>query len=242
LSCVGRATEEEIASAQSRFYEETGWQLEIKCSGVPGGRQALITPAQSDVFDASNASGTDQNVPTLPNLPVVSSRAPEAATPVGAIQTTRPEPMSQHDAIQLAQQMLSELPGYYKAGGEVATTTLLLRFSFPLVAQTRYADIFAELEAQTGWQVRLHQTTNHQALIDMACSLLPSDLTCDGVPSLYLDQQMVVVNYVGHAAPEALQDAQQRFLAETGWHLQLRSPGKKAGTSSRMLPGEAKSF
>jgi hypothetical protein len=135
--------------------------------------------------------------------------------------------------------MLSELPGYYKVGGEVATTTLLLRFYFPLVAQTRYADVFAELEAETGWKVRLHQTTHQQALIEMAHRLLPSGLTCDGVPSLYLDQQMVMVNYVGHADPEALQDAQQQFLAETGWHLHLVAPGKKTVSSGRMLQGEA---
>ena len=30
LNCVGRATEEEIASAQARFREETSWRLEIK--------------------------------------------------------------------------------------------------------------------------------------------------------------------------------------------------------------------
>src|SRR5258708_18060958 len=41
---------------------------------------------------------------------------------------------------------------------------------------------------------------------------------------------------------EALQDAQQQFLAETGWHLHLIAPGKKAVTSSRMLQGEAMSL
>jgi len=235
LNCAGRATEEEVASAQARFCEETGWQLEIK--------GAMISrPAQSDASNVSNETSATQNVPTLPNLPAVSSQAPEGVASVGTIQTTRPVPVNQHDAIQLAQQMLSELPGYYKAGGEVATTTLLLRFYFPLVAQTRYANMFAELEAQTGWQVRLHQTTHQQALVEMARRLLPSDLTCAGVPSLRLDQQMVIVNYVGRAEPEALQDAQQQFLAETGWHLHLIAPGKKAVTSSRMLQGEAMSL
>src|SRR6266446_5920115 len=232
LNCIGRATEEEIASAQSRFCEETGWQLEIKGAIISG-------PAQPDASNASHEIGAAQNEPTLPNLPNVSSRAPEAAPPAGATRTTSSALVSQHDAIQLAQRMLSELPGYYKVGGEVATTTLLVRFYFPLVAQTRYADVLAELEAQTGWQVRLHQTTHQQALIEMARRLLPSDLTCDGVPSLYLDQQMVVVHYVGHADPTALQDAQQQFLAETGWHLHLKAPGKKTVTSGRMLQGEA---
>jgi len=231
LTCIGRTTQEEIASAQSQFCEETGWQLEIK--------GALISKsAQSDASGVSNEVDAAQNVPTLPNLPSVSSPVPEAATPVAAISKRSSEPISQHDAIQLAQRMLSKLPGYTKAGGEVATTTLLLRFSFPLVAQTRYADVFAELEVQTGWQVQLHQTTNHQALVEMARSLLPPDLTCDGVPSLYLDRQMVMVNYMGHASPEALQDAQQQFLAETGWHLRLAS-GKKTGTSGRMRQAEA---
>lgn len=147
--------------------------------------------------------------------------------------------MNQHDALQLAQGMLSKLPGYYKVGGDVATTTLLLRFYFPLVAQTRYADIFAELEAQTGWQVRLHQTTHQQALVEMARRLLPSGLTCNGVPSLYLDQQLVVVNYIGHTEPEVLQEVQQQFLAETGWHLRLTACGKKTGTSGRMRQGDA---
>jgi hypothetical protein len=235
LNCVGRASEEEIASAQARFCEETGWQLEIKGAVVS-------RPAQSDASNVAHETSAAQNVPTLPNLPVVSSRAPEVITPVGATRTTRSALMSQHDAIQVAQQMLSELPGYYKAGGEVATTTLLLRFYFPLVAQTRYADVLAELEAQTGWQVRLHQTTHQQALIEMARRLLPSDLTYDGVPSLHLDQQLVMVNYVGHADPKALQDAQRQFLAETGWQLQLIAPGKKRVTSGRMLQGEAMSL
>ncbi len=240
LNCVGQATEEEIASAQARFCEETGWQLEIKgaASPRPSIRFAQDKSPLRGEGDEGEASAT-QNVPTLPNLPAVSLQAPEAVTPGGATRTTGLAPMSQHDAIQLAQRMLGELPGFYKAGGEAATTTLLLRFYFPLVAQTRYADVLAEFEAQTGWQVRLHQTTHQQALIEMARRLLPSDLTCDGVPSLHLDQQMVKVHYLGHADPAALQDAQQQFLAETGWHLHLVSPGKKTVTSGRMAQGEA---
>jgi hypothetical protein len=232
LNCVGQTTEEELASAQSRFSDETGWQLEIKGAIISGS-------AQSDASNVSHETSVTQNVPALPNLPGVSSQAPEAFTPVGATQTSRLVPLSQHDAIQLAQHMLSELPGYYKAGGEAATTTLLLRFYFPLVAQTRYADVLAELAAQTGWQVRLHQTPHQQALIEMARRVLPSELTCDGIPSVYVDQQMVMVNYVGQADPAALQNAQQQFLAETGWHLHLVAPGKKTVPSGRMLQGEA---
>lgn len=232
LSCVGRTTQEEIVSAQSLFCEETGWQIEIKGANIS-------KKDDHSSLNVSNAFDTVQNAPTLPNLPTISSRTLGAAIPVSVERTTNSVPMSQHDAIQLAQRMLSELPGYYKAGGEVATTTLLLRFYFPQVAKTRYADVLAELEAQTGWQVRLHQTTHQQALIEMARSLLPSGLTCNGVPSLFLDQQMVMVNYVGHAESEVLQDAQEQFLAETGWHLRLTASGRKTGNSGRMQQAEA---
>ena len=238
LNCVGRTTREAIASAQAQFYEETGWQLELK--GV------IVT---SNVVNAENVN---QALSALSAISETSSQIPEAAaTSIDAAQTRKEanpfpaEPLSQHEAIQLAQRMLSALPGYYKAGGEVATSTLLLRFHFPLVAQTRYADVFAELEARTGWHVRLHQTTHQQALIELARRMLPSGLACDGVPSLYVDQRMVMVNYVGHAEPEALQDVQQQFLAETGWHLHLSTaagsvaPGKKAVSSGRVSQGEA---
>src|SRR5439155_16601264 len=182
LNCVGRTTREAIASAQAQFYEETGWQLELK--GV------IVT---SNVVNAENVN---QALSALSAISETSSQIPEAAaTSIDAAQTRKEanpfpaEPLSQHEAIQLAQRMLSALPGYYKAGGEVATSTLLLRFHFPLVAQTRYADVFAELEARTGWHVRLHQTTHQQALIELARRMLPSGLACDGVPSLYVDQR-----------------------------------------------------
>ena len=188
----------------------------------------------------------NQNVgPTLSvGLPAVGPPAVGPPPHTNSVPIEPEEPISQHDAISLAQQLCSELPGFYKAGGDAATTTLLLRFYFPLVAQQRYADIFAELEAQTGWHVHLHQTPHQQALIEMARRVLPSGITCDGVPSLYLDQQAVGVNYIGHTTPEALQEAQQKFLTETGWQLKLTVPSKKekAAPVVRMSQGEASSL
>jgi Cft2 family RNA processing exonuclease len=245
LTCAGQTTQAEITSAQSQFHEETGWQLEIKGA-------TISKSAQIEELNVSDEIDVVQHVPTLPNLPTASPQPPmlpnlptaspqtaEVATPMSGAATTNLVPMTQHDAIQLAQRMLSKLPGYYKTGGEVATTTLVLRFYFPLVAQTRYADVFAELEAQTGWHVRIHQAIHQQALLEMARNLLPPGLTCNGTPSLYLDEQMVMVNYTGHAEPEVLQDVQERFLAETGWHLGLTTFSKTASTPSRMLPGDA---
>ncbi len=256
LNTVGHTTQEELAQAQASFFAETGWHLEIKgavvstsllsvttattdTSDKPNTSATSATIATSDTATTSNEVGTTQNEAPLPNLPAASSQTAEIITLVAATPTIRSEPLSQHDAIQLAQHMFNALPGFYKAGGDLATTTLLLRFYFPQVAQTRYAGLLAELEAQTGWHVRLHQTAHQQALVEMARRLLPAGLTCVGVPSLYLDQQTVMVNYLGQASPEALQEAQQQFLSETGWHLNLIAPNKKTTPIARSTPTPA---
>lgn len=147
--------------------------------------------------------------------------------------------MDQHEALQLAQRLLGDLPGFYKAGADPANTTLLLRFHFPAVAQKRYAEPIAQLEDQTGWYVRLHSAVHHQALVEMACRLLPAGLTSNGTPSLHLDRETVGVYCQGTASHEAVQGAQQRFLEETGWHLELLMPGQKPDAPQRLSRDEA---
>src|SRR5437588_985247 len=210
LNCTGQASAEEIAEAQSSFYEETGWYLELQ--GV-----TLVTARATGLADEEHEI---------------------AGTPEPPQEVRQPE-MNQHEALQLAQRLLSDLPGFYKAGAEPASATLLLRFHFPAVAQTRYAEQFAQLEAKTGWHVRLHPAVHHQALVEMARRLLPEGLTSNGTPSLHLDRETVRVYCQGMASPEAIQEAQQRFLEETGWHLELLMPGQKPGTPQRLSRDEA---
>jgi hypothetical protein len=216
LNCYGETTATELASAQSDFHTETGWYLELE--GV------TIVAADPSKVSSENDEQVD---------------APAHFVSSEVKQTRRTSPINQHDALQYAQQLLNGLPGYQKAGLEVGTSTLVLRFHFPKAAQTRYADIFAELEAETGWSVRLHPTTNQQALIEMAHNLLPPGLTCNGTPSLYLDAQTVGVQCLGNATSEAIQETEQLFLAETGWQLNLVLPGQKAATPSRVPQGQA---
>jgi Cft2 family RNA processing exonuclease len=198
LFCTGQASAEGITEAQSSFYEETGWYLEL--AGV-----TIVTSPE-----------------------IESEEEPREATTTSlASQKTRQPAINQHDAIQLAQRLLSDLPDFYKAGAEPASATLLLRFYFPAVAQSRYAELFAQIEEQTGWNVRLHPAVHHQALVEMAQRLLPEGLTSNGTPSLHLDRQTVRVYCQGTSSVEAMQEAQQRFLVETGWHLELLMPGQK---------------
>jgi len=123
--------------------------------------------------------------------------------------------------MQRAQRLLGPLPGYVKVSMDIMNAILLPRFHFPDVASTRYAEQFTRLEEQTGWSVRLQPTVHHQALIDMAHRLLPAGLISLGTRSLVQDEQRVRVPCSGKADVEALQEACQRFLEETGWYLEL---------------------
>jgi Cft2 family RNA processing exonuclease len=210
LNCTGQASAEEIAEAQSSFYEETGWYLELQGVTIVTARAAGLPDEELEIAGISE--------------PLQEIRQPE---------------MNQHEALQLAQRLLSDLPGFYKAGAEPASATLLLRFHFPAVAQTRYAEQFAQLETQTGWHVRLHTAVHHQALVEMARRMLPEGLTSNGTPSLHLDRETVRVYCQGMASPEAIQEAQQRFLEETGWRLELLMPGQKTAILQRLSGDEA---
>ena len=210
LNCTEQASAEEIAEAQSSFYEETGWYLEL---------QGVTIAATS----ATRSADESQEITNTPEAPL----------------EIRQPAMNQHDALQLAQQLLSDLPGFYKAGVEPASATLLLRFHFPAVAQTRYAEQFDQLEAQTGWHVRLHPAVHHQALVEMARRMLPEGLTSNGTPSLHLDRETVRIYCQGKASSEAIQAAQQDFLEETGWRLELLMPGQKPDTPQRLTRDEA---
>ncbi len=210
LHCTGQASAEEIAEAQSSFYEETGWYLELQGVTLVAAKATGLADEEHEMEDTLE--------------PQQEIRQPE---------------MNQHEALQMAQRLLSALPGFYKAGAEPANATLLLRFHFPAAAQTRYAEQLAQLEAQTGWLVRLHPAVHHQALVEMALRLLPEGLTSNGTPSLHLDRETVRVYCQGIANPEAIQEAQKCYLEETGWRLELLMPGQKPDTPQRISRDEA---
>ena len=255
LHCGGQATEEEIEQARSGFFEETGWQLELELKDnlvLPS--TDLIREANADVSHAGDHKGPHSTpgewsegdhkgphptpastpAPTMMTDSLRKEEVGSAVSPVPAMTfgtATLPArvsaPVDQHTAQLVAQRLLSGLAGFTKVGMDIASITLVPRFQFPDVAAIRYAEVFEQLEAQTGWQVRLHPMTNQEALVEMARRVLPSGLQRYGKPSLYLDQHAVGVHYTGNASPEAMEGAQQQFLAETGWQLRLIAPGQK---------------
>ena len=246
LNCEGRAIEEEVEEAQSGFLEETGWYLELEMRGGEATapvdlRMPPVVPARGGTTSQTTGVDESRNVVAPPG--VRSGVEGDGTGDGGATITPFPAmtfgsttllprvsaPVDQHTAHQVAQRLLGGLAGFSKVGLDIASVTLVPRFQFPDVAAVRYTEVFEQLEAQTGWQVRLHPTTNQEALVEMARRVLPPELQCSGTPSLYLDQHAVGVHYVGDASLEAMEQARQEFLEETGWQLRLLPPGRTAG-------------
>ncbi|GAC1645594.1 MAG: hypothetical protein NVS4B12_11790 [Ktedonobacteraceae bacterium] len=195
LTCGGQVAQEAIAEAQERFHEKTGWNLQL-------------------LGDFIAKSATEPEPSTMPF-------SNEAPPPTSAQKEAAKKRFNQQLALQVAQHELSKLPGYYKTGADVNNAILIPRFYFPDVAQTRYADVFNQIETKTGWSVRLYPNVNQEALADMALQVLPETLTSTNTPSMYLSQRIVSVTCSGTSSSEEIASAKQRFEEETGWQLEI---------------------
>jgi Cft2 family RNA processing exonuclease len=162
---------------------------------------------------------------------------PHMATERTIVQTRT----DQHNAIQIAQSILRGQPGYVKVGGEPGRWLLHARFHFPEVARQRYADLFAEIEARTGWQVLVQEGIHQEALAEMARTVLPPGLSPVSAPSIYHNQQALLLQCKGSAPQADILAAQETFHEETGWQLTITIPGSRAEMEQapRMAQGEA---
>ena len=149
--------------------------------------------------------------------------------------------MDQHAAINTAQGMLRNQPGYLKVGAEPGRWLLHARFHFPEIARQRYADLFADITARTGWQVQVADGAHQEALAQMARTVLPTGLNPAGSPSIYHNQQAVLLQCKGAAPQEEVLAAQERFHEETGWQLTITVPGSREEMEQapRMAQSEA---
>ncbi len=244
LRCMGQVTEEDIIRAQTRFYEKTGWYLELEGATIIRTASSAQAPEYAPLSAPASVKPPESIEPDISCEPAEIDEADEADESDTAVEISPvlAAPLIQHEAMQVAQRMLSRLPGYQKVGVDVSTGSLLLRFHFPLAAQTKYATIFEELERRTGWHVSVNPATNQQALAEMARQVLPAGLVCDGTPSIRPHQQKVSVQCVGNVEAEAIEQARQRFLDETGWQLELILPEKRTAQAPVMVQGEAMSL
>jgi Cft2 family RNA processing exonuclease len=149
--------------------------------------------------------------------------------------------MDQHSAINAAQSLLRDLPGYLKVGAEPGRWLLHARFHFPEIARQRYAQRFAEVEERTGWHVQVPEGVHQEALAEMARRVLPAGLQPVGSPSIYHQQQAVLIQCKGDAPQAEVLAAQDRYAEETGWQLTITVPGSREQIEQapRMAQGEA---
>ncbi len=213
LISVGQVSQEAITEAQERFHEKTGWTLQLVGDIVA----TSVTEPESSTTSSSNESQV-------------------GATPSQKVATKKR--FNQQLALQFAQHEFSTLPGYYKTGADINNAILIPRFYFPDVAQTRYADLFAQVEAKTGWSVRLYPSVNQEALASTALQVLPEGLVSNTTPSMYLSQRIVSVTCSGTSSTEDIEAAKQRFENVTGWQLEILLPAQET-TTSAVSQGEA---
>lgn len=129
--------------------------------------------------------------------------------------------MAQHEALAVAQRLLLPLPHCYKVGVDPKERTILVRFYFPDLASQRYGALFQQLEAETGWQVVLHQQVHQGALIALAQSLVPEGVVCLGTPSIHHERREVHINRSGNISEEYIKEAQEQFHEQCGWILRI---------------------
>ena len=213
LTAIGQVSQSAITEAQERFHEKTGWTLQLL----------------GDIV-ANSATEPEQNTtPSSDEGQVVATPSQKSATK---------KRFNQQLALSVAQHEFSTLPGYYKTGADVNNGILIPRFYFPDVAQTRYADLFAQVEAKTGWSVRLYPSVNQEALASTALQVLPEGLVSTMTPSMYLSQRIVSVTCSGTSSAEDIEVAKQRFENVTGWQLEILLPAQETATSA-VSQGEA---
>ncbi len=204
LMCIGQVSQEAIAEAEKQFSEKTGWTLQLA----------------GDIVAAK--PGTEPGASPADEPQPVATPTPKA---------TPKKRFNQQLALQIAQHEFSPLPGYYKTGADVNNAVLMPRFYFPDVAQTRYADLFAQVEAKTGWTVRLYPSVNQEVLVSTALQVLPEGLVSNTTPSIYLSQHILSIPCSGAASPEQIAEAKQRFEHVTGWQLEILLSEQEVATN-----------
>lgn len=115
--------------------------------------------------------------------------------------------------------------GCYKASADQAAGVITLRFFFPEVARSRYADQLAGLAEHSGWAVRVWPQPHQDELMRAAREVLPPGLTPVGAPAIQSGAREVVVRAQGTAAAAEVEAAGRSFAERTGWRLVVRAAG-----------------
>ena len=95
-----------------------------------------------------------------------------------------------------------------------------LAFYFPKTAKQRYAELFAKIQEETGWQVTVADKLHQEELKRRALAIIPEDWPIAKSVSLYLEEEKIAIQ-VQLAQPPLAQITEQlaAFTKETGFKL-----------------------
>jgi Cft2 family RNA processing exonuclease len=157
----------------------------------------------------------------------------------------RPQ-MTQTQAIDYASGRLRGEPSLYMVGADEKRKVLWLHFQFPEVARTRFAEVFAQITQETGWEVAVREQVQKRALFERAVSLLPPTLTLTGKKAVRASERTLQLTCQGQISSNELEVLQARFQEETGWSLDLiiaASPREHAiSTPERLTEAQALAY
>jgi Cft2 family RNA processing exonuclease len=116
---------------------------------------------------------------------------------------------------------LNQAPDLYRRSVDAETGAVTLGFYFPDIATQHYAETIALIAEEAGVSVAVSPQPHQGMLAEAALAALPDGLTASRAPSILLDQRIVRVRCEGQVSQAAIRAAQERFLARTGWHIDL---------------------
>ena len=96
----------------------------------------------------------------------------------------------------------------------------------PMVA-ARQADLIARLSAELGWELRLREGANQQAIVTRARQLLPLVWRPRSEPAFHAQDRCVRFTALTPPDPEQLEHLSSQLEAETGFRLALQTPARR---------------
>ncbi len=126
----------------------------------------------------------------------------------------------QHSILEVVERHIGSPPSLYKRGIDPQTGDVTLSFHFPDVAWLQYKDALEKAADEAGIIITVSPNAHQGMLASLARTLLPQELSTRSGASLYPEQHLVQLTYVGQATQEDITQAQEQFREKTGWDIQ----------------------
>ncbi len=140
-----------------------------------------------------------------------------------AVPTTREHALEPNQALALVRAAFRPDARLRRAGYRFDEQIIMLTFDFPDVARERCAELFTQLEMQTGWGIAVDPEANQSALALLAREVLGADARIVKGPAIHRVEKRVAVT-AQFAAPlndEQMAARRERFRATSGYALSV---------------------